>query len=95
LLQLICFKKSGKLKNFSKVINWIHFEKPLEAVPSLLALFAGIVGVILLILGIIPILNGESINTSLAAPGIAIIFAAFLLAGFISVFGNLGKKAKP
>ena len=71
------------------------FRETPRSSSSLIALFAGIVGVILLILEIIPILNGESINTPLAAPGIAIIFAAFLLAGFISVFGNLGKKAKP
>ena len=64
----------------------------MEAAPSLLALFGGIVGVILLVLGLIPIMNGESVNTSLAAPGIAMIFAAFLLGSLIAVFGNLGKN---
>ena len=81
--------------NFSKVINWTRFGKPVEAVPSLLALFGGIVGVILLVLGVIPTINGESINISLTAPGVSMIFAAFLLGGFIAVFGNLGKNRHP
>ena len=66
----------------------------MEATPFLLALFGGIVGVILLGLGLIPTVNGESVNTSLAAPGIAMIFAAFLLGSFIAVFGNLGKNRR-
>ena len=74
---------------------WTRFEKPVEAAPSILALFGGIVGVILLLLGIIPTLNGENVNVSLTAPGIAMIFTAFLLAGFIAVFGNLGKNRHP
>jgi hypothetical protein len=65
-----------------------------EAVPSLIALVGGIVGVILLVLGLIPTVNGESVNISLTAPGISMIFVAFLLGGFIAVFGNLGKKCK-
>ena len=76
-----------------KVTDRIRFEKLLEAVPSLIALFGGIIGVFLLVFGIIPTLNGESVNTSLTAPGLAMIFATFLLGGLITAFGNLGKKA--
>ena len=57
----------------------------------MIALFGGIVGVILLVLGLIPAVNGDRVNISLTAPGIAMIFVAFLLCGFIVVFGNLGK----
>jgi len=63
-----------------------------EAAPPIIALFLGIIGLILVFLGIIPSVNGESVNTSLTAPGIALIFVAFLLTGFIVVFGNLGKN---
>ncbi len=64
----------------------------MESVPTLIALFGGIVGVILLVLAIIPTMNGEGINMSLTTPGIAMLFAAFLLGGFIRVFGNIEKK---
>ena len=58
----------------------------------MIALFGGIVGIILLVLGLIPAINGDSVNISLTAPGISMIFVAFLLSGFIVVFGNLGKN---
>jgi hypothetical protein len=93
-IRLVCFKKSGNIKNSLKAIYRTRFKNPVEAVPSLIALFGGIIGVILLVLGIMPTFNGGGVNISLTAPGISMIFVALLLGGFIAVFGSLGKNCK-